>query len=58
MRVRSTKNNAIKERERLSELQRSGGSLEPKDREKIESTVARLAREVEDMQRNMELGRF
>ena len=58
MRVRSTKNKAIKEREKLSELQRSGGTLKPKERDKIENTVERLARQVEDAQRDMELGRF
>lgn len=58
MRVRSAKNKAIKEREKLSELQRSGGSLDTRDRDKIENTVDRLARDVEDVQRDMELGRF
>ncbi|MEJ2127904.1 MAG: hypothetical protein P8X81_03565 [Woeseiaceae bacterium] len=58
MRIRSTKKKAIEEREELSELQRSGESLKPRDRDKIENAVSRLAREVEDMQRDMQLGRF
>ena len=58
MRIRSTKSKAIKEREELTEMQRSGEALEARQRERIETTVSQLAREVENMDRDMQLGRF
>lgn len=58
MRIRTTRNNATKERERVAELQRSGASVDPADRERIETNASRLAKEVENIQRDMQLGRF
>jgi len=58
MRVRSTRNQAEKERERLADLQRSDTKLTEDERADIEGRVARLEREVINMNRDMQLGRF
>jgi predicted transcriptional regulator len=58
MRIRTTRSQATKERERVVEMQRSGASIDPADRERIETNASRLAKEVENIQRDMQLGRF
>jgi hypothetical protein len=58
MRIRTTRNNATKERERLAEMQRTGATVDPADRERIETNASRLANDVENIQRDMQLGRF
>ena len=57
-RVRSIKKKAIKEQKKLGELQRSGAELDPKEKGKIETTVERLARDVEEFERDLNSGRL
>jgi predicted transcriptional regulator len=56
--VRSSRKKAEEEREKLVELQRSGASISPSERERIETTVSRIEREVSDMEHDVRLGRF
>jgi capsule polysaccharide export protein KpsE/RkpR len=58
MKMRSTETRARKEREKLVELQRSGSSIDVKDRERIESKVSRLERDITNTQRDLERRRF
>ena len=57
-RMRSVGKKAEKEREKLVEMQRSGNSIDASDRERIESTVARLERDIADAERYIRLGVF
>ena len=58
MKMRSTRKKAEKERENLVDLQRSGNSIDPSDRDRIEATVSSLERSVADMEHDIRLGRF
>ena len=58
MKMRSTRSKAGKEREKLVDLQRSGGSINPSDRDRIEATVSSLERSVADMEHDIRLRRF
>jgi hypothetical protein len=58
MKMRSTRTKAGKEREKLADLQRSGGSFDPSDRDRIEATVSSLERSVADMEHDIRLRRF
>jgi hypothetical protein len=58
MKMRSTRTKAKKERENLVDLQRSGNSIDPSDRDRIEATVSSLERSVADMEHDIRLRRF
>lgn len=58
MKMRSTRTKAGKEREKLADLQRSGGGIDPSDRDRIEATVSSLERGVADMEHDIRLRRF
>jgi len=58
MKMRSARKKAEKEREKLANLQRSGSSIEPSDRDRIEATVTNLERNVADMEHDIRLRRF
>ena len=58
MKMRSTRKKAGKEREKLVDLQRSGGSIDPSDRDRIEATVSGVERSVANMEHDIRLRRF
>ncbi len=58
MKMRSAGKRAAKERERLVDLQRSGNSIDPADRDRIEATVSSLERNITDMEHDIRLRRF
>jgi exonuclease VII small subunit len=58
IRMRSTRRSAEKERESLAELQRTGSSISPSDRDRIEATVSKLERGIADMERAIRQRRF
>ena len=58
MKMRSARKKAGKEREKLADLQRSGSSIEPSDRDRIEATVSNLERGIADMEHDIRLRRF
>lgn len=57
-RMRSARKKAVKEREKLADLQRSGNSIDPSDRDRIEATVSSLEHRVADMEHDIRLRRF
>jgi len=58
MKMRSIRKKAEKEREKLADLQRSGNSIDPSDRDRIEATVSKLERDIADMEHDLRLRRF
>ena len=53
MQMRSARKRAVKEREKLVELQRAGSSISAKQREKTEKTVSGLERKISNMERDI-----
>jgi hypothetical protein len=56
--MRTNRRKAEKERDRLVEMQRAGSSIDPEEREKIETAVSRMERDIAELERDIRMGRF
>ena len=56
--MRSIGKKAGKEREKLAKMQREDSSIDPEDRERIESTVSRMERDIANMESDIRQGRL